>query len=152
MEASRFVASLGIILLVTQIAFFGFAGRFPGVGDRTTYAVLMQPGYAMIGGVGAWWFINNFLIRSLNTKPFLPHALFALLVCAGTYYTNLNLDLYAAAAKRGNGFWQAFTGRFPSLPEKADFFIDAASPPYIADQSTFLEWKVYTGHVAMNCA
>ena len=137
MEGARLVAFYGAILLLFQIIFFGFAGRFPSVGDRTTYAVLMQPGYAMIVGIGVWWFITQFLIGSLRAKPLLPNVLFALFAGVGIYYSNLNLDLYAVASKRGNEFWQAFTKRFPTLPEKADFFIDAASPPYAGSQLTF---------------
>lgn len=136
-NAPQFMALTGIILLVCQIGFFGFAGRFPGFGDRTTHAILMQPGYAMIVGTGAWWLIDQFILGSLKIKPLLPNMLLALFVGVGIYFSNLNLDLYAAASKRGDGFWQAFTKRFPSLPEKADFLIDAAPPPYIGGKPTF---------------
>lgn len=136
-QGPGFIVFLGVTLLFFQIIFFGFAGRFPSVGDRTTYAILMQPGYAMIIGTGIWWFIGQLLPGSLRKKSFLPNMLFSLFAGAGIYYNNLNLDLYAVASDRGNAFWQAFTKRFPSLPEKADFFIDAASPPYANGKSTF---------------
>lgn len=133
----QFMVFFGATLLVFQIAFFGFAGRLPAAGDRTTHAVLMQPGYAMIVGTGAWWLIDQFIIGSLKIKPLWPSMLLAILAGAGIYYSNLNLDLYAAASLRGEGFWQAFAKRFPSLPEKADFLIDAAPPPYAGGESTF---------------
>ncbi len=140
-DGPRFILILGIILLISQIVFFGFAGRFPSVGDRTTYAILMQPGYAMVIGSGIWWFINRFLIGSLKIKPLLSRILFAALSGLGIYYNNLNLDVYAAASLRNDVFWQTFSKRFPQLPEKADFFIDAAPSPYAGGQPTFFKME-----------
>jgi hypothetical protein len=127
---------LGFAILIPQAILFGYAALLPKVGGGTTHAILMQPGYAMIIGSGAFWLIRKCLAAA-PVKPALASALFAVFVMVGTYFNNLNLDVYTAASARENAFWQAFTRRFPALPERADFLIDATPLPYARNISTF---------------
>ena len=127
---------LGFAILVPQAIFFGYAALLPKVGGGTTHAIFMQPGYAMIVGSGAFWLIRKCLAAA-PVRPALANTLFATFVMVGTYFNNLNLDVYTAASARENAFWQAFTRRFPALPESADFLIDAVPLPYARNTSTF---------------
>lgn len=127
---------LGFTILISQIIFFGYAGLLPRVGGGTTHAIFMQPGYAILIGGGAFWLIRKYF-PATSVRPVLANALFATFVIVGTYFNNLNLDVYTAASAKENAFWQAFIQRFPALPERADFLIDAASPPYARNISTF---------------
>ncbi|MBI3545042.1 MAG: hypothetical protein HY081_00385 [Gammaproteobacteria bacterium] len=127
---------LGFTILISQTIFFGYAALLPKVGGGTTHAIFMQAGYAILVGSGMFWLIRKCLDTSA-VRPALANALFATLVMVGTYFNNLNLDVYTAASARENAFWQAFIQRFPALPERADFLIDAIPLPYAHHISTF---------------
>ena len=127
---------LGFTILVPQTIFFGYAALLPKVGGGTTHAIFMQPGYAIIVGSGVFWLIRKCLAAA-PVRPALANTLFATFVMVGTYFNNLNLDVYTAATARENAFWQAFIRRFPALSESADFLIDAAPLPYARKITTF---------------
>jgi hypothetical protein len=136
-DTLRDVMLIGVGILIPQIIFFGLAGRLPGIGDRTMYATMMQPGYAMLVGTVVWWFICRFLVISHKAKPLLASGLFAAFAGIGAFYNNLNLDMFAVASKRQQAFWEAFVTRFPNLPERADFLIDAVPLPYARGNPTY---------------
>jgi hypothetical protein len=131
---------VGIAILVPVLFIFFYAGRHPKMGTDSAHATLLQPGYAMLLGATAHWVSS--LAHSLGRAFFLAPALvLALATGIGVYFSNLNLDLFRVASLRQQEFWSAFQKRFPALPERADFVIDAAPQRYGPTLETFFHFE-----------
>lgn len=112
---------LGLSIAVPQVVMLGFAARTLKLGMDSSHAVLLQAGYAIIVGGLLYAAIT---VCSVRFKGLLVHYVLALILGLGVFFNNLNLDLFYSGWQRQVQFWQAFTKRFPSLPERADFLID----------------------------
>jgi hypothetical protein len=129
-----------VTLLSAQLFIFFFAGRPPKLGFDATHAALLQPAYAIVTG-GAAYAVVRRLARFGAWRFWASGALLALMCAVGTYFNNLNLDMYAQASSQQRDFWKAFRSRFPALPERADFLIDARPRPYNRRIESFYEWE-----------
>lgn len=119
----------GFFILLPVLFIFFFAGRPPKLGTESTHATLMQPGYAALVG-GFAYAVYRLALAFGRMSSFLASAVLATFAGLGVYFTNLNLDLFREASNQQNQFWQAFKQRFPALPPRADFVIDAIPVPY----------------------
>jgi hypothetical protein len=119
----------GFFILLPVVFIFFFAGRPPKLGTESTHATLMQPGYAALVGSIAYGAYRLALAFG-RIGGFLASAVLATFAGLGVYFTNLNLDLFREASNQQQQFWQAFKQRFPTLPPRADFVIDAIPIPY----------------------
>jgi hypothetical protein len=129
-------ALVAAAILVPQLGIFFFAGRTPSLGIDSTHAILMQVGYAFVIGLVAHWVLRTAL--AVGRRTFLVFGvLLSVPALLGTYFNNLNLDLFGVASRQQAEFAKRFHERFPTLPERADFFVDAAPSPYHAAYPTF---------------
>lgn len=60
----------------------------------------------------------------------------------GVYYNNIVLDLFRDSTQRQVQFWKAFTDRFPSLPDRADFLIDVSENAPYSDLRGFFDFEI----------
>jgi hypothetical protein len=119
----------GFFILLPVLFIFFFAGRPPKLGTESTHATLMQPGYAaLVGGIA--YAAYRLALAFGRIGSFLASAVLATFAGVGVYFTNLNLDLFREASNQQQQFWRAFKQRFPILPPRADFVIDAIPVPY----------------------
>ncbi len=133
------LAALAATILAPQLLIFFLVGRPPKLGFDSTHAALMQPAFALIIGLPAYAFLR--LASKRKWAHIAVMILFSTFVGGGVYFNNLNLDLYAAASRQQAEFWSAFRQRFPQLPERADFLIDARPRPYNSRIESFYEWE-----------
>lgn len=131
---------MALTLLVPELFIFFLGGRPPKRGFDSTHAALMQPAYAMVLGGAAHALLRG-ATRLSRAWFYVAAALLALGCGVGTFFNNLNLDLYAQASARQEAFWKAFRARFPTLPERADFLIDALPIPYNSQIASFHDWE-----------
>lgn len=61
-----------------------------------------------------------------SKRLFYINLILALILGAGVFFNNLNLDLYYKGAEIQKKFWNVFTLRFPALPERASFLADVS--------------------------
>lgn len=111
---------LGVVLLIPPVIMYGLAGRVPNFGPNSRHGIILQMGYAII--------LGNILYaiyrRASKGSGLLGANLFiAIFFALGVFLNNINLDIYFSVWKKQKDFWQAFAKRFPTLPEKANFFI-----------------------------
>jgi len=122
-QTVRPIFILGMLLFIPAILLLNFVGSYLGRAMNSSHATIVQFGYAVVTGVVLY------LFYAVSTGSHLKNKIYrAIIVCIfglGVFFNNLNLDLYFNAWKEQNKFWQAFEKRFPALPEKAKFMIDA---------------------------
>lgn len=111
----------GIVLLIPPVIMYGFAGRVPNFGPNSRHGIILQMGYAVILGsiLYAIYRVVCNSYKRLQVVIFFVSIFFAL----GVFFNNMNLDLYFNAWEKQKDFWQAFTKRFPTLPEKTNFLL-----------------------------
>ncbi len=111
---------LGAVLLISPVIMYGLAGRVPNFGPNSRHGIILQMGYAIILGS-----ILYAIYRRVSKGSGLLAANFfiAIFFALGVFLNNMNLDIYFSVWEKQKDFWQAFTKRFPTLPEKADFFL-----------------------------
>lgn len=124
----RIVFFVGIVFLAPAVLFMEFARLEIGPGFNSSHFTLLQIGYAIIMGClifsGYAVFINSYgRVRLLGLS-------LVLIIGAGIFFNNLNLDMYFNSWEKQTRFWKSFTKRFPSLPENAIFMMDARDPYY----------------------
>ena len=124
----RIVFFVGIAFWAPAVLFMEFARLEIGPGFNSSHFTLLQIGYAIIIGcllfTGYAVFLNSYgRVRLLGLS-------LALIIGAGIFFNNLNLDMYFNSWERQSRFWKSFTKRFPSLPENAIFMMDARDPYY----------------------
>lgn len=113
-------AILGVVLLVPPVIMYGLAGRVPNFGPNSRHGIILQMGYAIILGS----ILYAIYRRAGKGSGLLVANLFiAILFALGVFFNNINLDIYFSVWEKQKDFWQAFAKRFPTLPEKANFFI-----------------------------
>lgn len=118
----RTVFFIGITFLAPAVLFVEFARLEIGPGMNSSHFAILQPGYAIVLGCLIYVFYTAFL-NSYAKVRLLSFSL-ALIVGAGVFFNNFNLDLYSNASQRQSRFWKSFIARFPSLPENATFMMD----------------------------
>ncbi|KAF0144479.1 MAG: hypothetical protein FD156_1783 [Nitrospirae bacterium] len=124
----RIVFFVGIAFLAPAVLFMEFARLEIGPGFNSSHFTLLQIGYAIIIGcilfTGYSVFLNSYgRVRLLGLS-------LVLIIGAGIFFNNLNLDMYFNSRERQARFWKSFTKRFPSLPENTIFMMDARDPYY----------------------
>jgi len=120
---------LGLVILLPPALLFWATGlgiTFLGAQDNA-HAILLLPGYALI--------VGNLLAAfyTLNARKWYARLAIAGILGMGVYYNNLAIDIFKDSWQAQSRFWLAFMQRFPSLPESADFMIDARLPTYYPD-------------------
>lgn len=126
-------------VLCPQLALFFYAGRSPNLGFDSTHAIFAQIGYASLLGLLAHRFLQWGVAS--GARALAAATAFAALAGAGIYFNNLRLDMFAAASREQDHFWQVFRQRFPQLPETSDWLIDARPRPYRKKAESFYEWE-----------
>lgn len=136
--SARRIAVFALIVLVPQLALFLYAGRSPRLGFDSTHAVFAQLGYAALVGLAA-----HRLLRWATARHCYRAAALALagVSAAGIFFNNLRLDMFAAASREQDHFWKVFQQRFPELPPRADWLIDARPRPYRRKFDAYFEWE-----------
>lgn len=137
-NSSWLLLLFAVSILLPQLFIFLFAGRPPKLGTESTHAALMQPGYAVLVG-GIAYLAYRWAVKHGRVLAFAASAALALFAGLGVYFNNLNLDLFIEASRRQSLFWQAFKERFPTLPPRADFVIDAVPSRYHRKFESFYE-------------
>lgn len=110
----------GIVLLIPPVIMYGLAGRVPNFGPNSRHGVILQAGYAIILGSILYAIYRK---ASKGSGLLVVNLFIAIFFALGIFFNNMNLDIYFGAWEKQKDFWQAFTKRFPALPEKADFII-----------------------------
>jgi hypothetical protein len=133
----RFIFILGLMLVVPPVMMYEFSGRVPAPGMEGRHGTILLFGYSIAFGSLLYCLYRTFLSAGKRQAK----ALTILFLSFGVFFNNVNLDLYNMGEKYQKGFWRAFTARFPSLPDKASFLIDANanSPYYNADLEAYYE-------------
>lgn len=127
------VFAMGFLFLIPPLLMIKYAGLdfyLKGT-QNNTHGIYAQIGYAMIIGtaITATFKWINQMCPTLKTPYFLLGGLLGL----GVYYNNIGLDLYQDSWRRQTLFWQTFIKRFPTLPEKADFYFDVTDDADLSD-------------------
>lgn len=110
----------GIVLLIPPVIMYGLAGRVPNFGPNSRHGVILQMGYAITLGSILYAIYRK---ASKGSGLLVANLFIAIFFALGVFFNNINLDIYFSVWEKQKDFWQAFTKRFPTLPEKADFFI-----------------------------
>lgn len=118
----RIVPILGVLFLVPATLLFQLAGRPVKWGLYSTHAVLAQVGYSIL--LGFLFYLLFLTWRNMPTRRWAIRAAIPLVLGTGVFFANVNLDIYLQTMEAKNRFWQSFTQRFTTLPEKADFVFD----------------------------
>lgn len=111
---------LGVVLLIPPVIMYGLAGRVPNFGPNSRHGVILQVGYAIILGSILYAIYRK---ASKGSGLLVVNLFIAIFFALGVFFNNMNLDIYFSAWEKQKDFWQAFTKRFPTLPEKANFFL-----------------------------
>ncbi len=111
---------LGVVLLVPPVIMYGLAGRAPKFGPNSRHGIILQMGYAIILGSILYAIYKR---ASKGSRLLVVNLFIAIFIALGVFFNNMNLDIYFSAWEEQKDFWQVFTKRFPTLPEKADFFL-----------------------------
>ncbi|RJR21776.1 MAG: hypothetical protein C4581_01675 [Nitrospiraceae bacterium] len=136
-KSVRPVFIFGLMLIIPPVMMYEFSGRIPAPGMEGRHGTILLFGYSIVFGS-----LLYCLYRTLLSKwKVRAKALIILVLSLGVFFNNVNLDLYKMGENYQKGFWKAFTARFPSLPDKATFLIDANanSPFYNADLEAYYE-------------
>ncbi len=120
---SIIVLIMGIICLIPQVLLIEFAGRETGYGMNSSHFIPLQIGYSIIIGL---FLYHLYIFWNLYISKSWLNLILSLILGAGVFFNNLNLDTYLKSWEKQLKFWQAFTDRFPSLPEKAVFMMDVS--------------------------
>ena len=115
---------LGVILLSFTIAFLNFTGREIARGMNSSHGSIAQFGYSIIIGTFLYLVFKIFLNFKNKIRAFV--ILTSIFFGAGVFFNNMNLDLYFNSWHEQNKFIKAFVSRFPTLPNNAQFMIDAS--------------------------
>ncbi len=125
---------IGLILMIPSLLLFQFLGRPVTWGLHSSHGTIGQFGYALVLGSSLFLILQNAVNK---TEPWAMYCCIgvSLLFAAGTFFNNLNLDLYRSSHRQLNAFWTAFIQRFPNLPPEATFLFDIRinsfyHPPY----------------------
>lgn len=110
----------GIVLLIPPVIMYGLAGRVPNFGPNSRHGVILQMGYAITLGSILYAIYRK---ASKGSGLLVVNLFIAIFFALGVFFNNMNLDIYFSVWKKQKDFWQAFTKRFPTLPEKATFFL-----------------------------
>ncbi len=124
----RTVFLAGVSFLVPALLFTEFARLEIGPGLNSSHFTLLQPGYAIVLGCLIYAFYTVFLTSCARVQ-FISFFL-AVVIGAGVFFNNLNLDMYFNSWEKQTQFWKLFTKRFPSLPENTTFMMDVRDPYY----------------------
>ncbi len=119
----RDVFILALFLLLPPILLYLATDRAPGIGFPNRHGIILQFGDAVLIG-GLIYLLYSTLYTSAVRSRWL-NLFTALCLGGGVLFNNVNLDLYFKAWESEKGFWNAFTKKFPSIPEKGVFLIDA---------------------------
>lgn len=123
------ITLVGLVALLPPAILFQATGlgiTFLGA-QNNAHAILLLPGYAVI--------LGNLLAAfyTLNARKWYARLVITSILGVGVYYNNLAIDIFKDSWRVQSRFWQAFMQRFPTLPETADFMIDAHLPTYYSD-------------------
>lgn len=110
----------GIVLLIPPVIMYGLAGRVPSFGPNSRHGVILQMGYAITLGSILYAIYRK---ASKGSGLLVVNLFIAIFFALGVFFNNINLDIYFNAWEKQKDFWQAFTKRFPTLPEKTNFFL-----------------------------
>lgn len=136
----------GLILLVAFAMFippllmFHAFSRPVSWGINSTHAILSQPGYALFIG----WLLERSHVFAARHRRNLSLCAFVvgLWAGAGVFFNNVNLDAYRHSTREQNKFWSTFLDRFPSLPERADFFFDVKERALYSDLENYYDFEL----------
>ncbi len=132
----------GVLLLLPPIMMYEFSGRVPAPGMEGRHGTILLFGYAIAFGSILYAAFSTLI--SMRSGRKWAKTLIVLFLGLGVFFNNVNLDLYKMGEKYQKSFWKAFTARFPVLPEKASFLIDANanSPYYNSDLEAYYELEL----------
>jgi hypothetical protein len=140
--SSRNIILFGLLLILLPIMMYEFSGRVPAPGMEGRHGTILLFGYAIAFGSLLYCFYNA--IRAGGSGQKWANIFIIVFLGLGVFFNNVNLDLYKMGEEYQKSFWKAFTARFPVLPEKATFLIDANadSPYYNADLEAYYELEL----------
>jgi len=127
----RHALVLGLILLLPAIWLVEYAGLDTVLfwSQDNAHAVFMQPGYALILGAT----ITGLHEKAASNPSGWKSLLLALPLSLGALINNNSLDLFHNSWRLQTAFWQTFTQRFPTLPERTDFLFDIRGQGALSD-------------------
>lgn len=128
---NRFVFLLGLTFYIPPVIMYEYAGRVVFTGVESRHGALLVIGFALIWGGGLHAMFTFFQTRRFGLR--ISHVALSMFIGTGVFYHNVNHDLYLESQREQQKFWRAFTGRFPTLPERASFVFDVKSPDLLYD-------------------
>jgi len=136
-KSVRPVFMFGLMLIIPPVMMYEFSGRIPAPGMEGRHGTVLLFGYSIAFG-SLLYSLSQTLLSSGKRQA---EAIIILFLGLGVFFNNVNLDLYKMGQEYQQGFWRAFTARFPSLPDRASFLLDAHanSPFYNADLEAYYE-------------
>jgi hypothetical protein len=128
-------------MFIPPLLMFHAFSRPVSWGINSTHAILLQPGYALFIG----WLLERSHVYATRHRRNLSLCAFliGLWVGAGVFFNNVNLDAYRHSTREQNKFWSAFLNRFPSLPERADFFFDVKERSLYTDLENRYDFELF---------
>ncbi len=141
-KSIRNIFIFGVMLLLPPIMMYEFSGRVPAPGMEGRHGTILLFGYAIAFGSILYAAFSTLIAMKSGRKW--AKTLIVLFLGLGVFFNNVNLDLYTMGEEYQQSFWKAFTARFPVLPEKASFLIDANadSPYYNSDLEAYYELEL----------
>jgi len=126
----RFILLLGLLFFIPPLLMYEFTGKVPFVGVDSRHGIVLQVGNAIIFGCLLYIFYQFFLSSRYRLRLF--KVFLVVLFSLGVFFNNFFLDLYLKGSKQRTQFWNAFTTRFPSIPDNAVFIIDIDCDDYFS--------------------
>ena len=132
---------LSMVFLLPPVWLFEYAGLDTVLfgSQDNAHAIFMQTGYALLLGTALAWLHQRYM-QVPNSGRFL---LLVLPLSLGALVNNVSLDLFRESWRQQTGFWSAFTQRFPSLPERADFLFDIRGQGALSDLRNHYDHEVW---------
>lgn len=134
---------LSLLLILPVVSMYELAGRSPAPGMEGRHATVLLFGFGMFFG-SLLYCVYMAAAASATGRRWIAIFL-VIFLGAGTFFNNMNLDVYFTAQGYQRNFWKAFTERFPTLPEKATFLFDVRGDDrfyYYADLEAYYELEL----------
>lgn len=135
-DAQSHALWLGLTFLLFPTFLLLYADRALGGNMNSSHAALLQIGSSIIIGtlLSALYSASHSL---KSATSFLVISLLSVLLGLGVYANNKYLDLFFESWREQTLFWDTFRKALPTLPERANFFVD------VEDNAIFSDLRIY---------
>jgi len=128
--ANRFILFFGLLFFIPPLIMYEFTNKIPFIGVDSRHGIVLQVGNAIIFGCLFYMLYQLLLLFRHGFRLF--KIFLVVLFSLGVFFNNFFLDLYLEGSKQRTQFWNAFTERFPNIPNDAVFLIDIDCDSYFS--------------------